>query len=337
MSMPADPATDPLWDPRVPGDEELRQLERLLAPYAAARQPALLEPPRVQPPVRMGRRRWLLGLAMAATLLLSLWGAHHHRLAWPEGQPWPLRSGAEQRLLAPGERLQTGAHEHAELSVARIGSLRIAPHSTLTLIESRSGRHRIELTHGRVQARIWAPPGYFAIDSGTMRVVDLGCEFILERHRDGSGQLHVLSGWVQQHLGGQDCADPAGHALDFTADSAGTALRDDAPPALRAAVAALDQALLRQADADTISQRAAEVARTARDADQYTLMSLLLRDRSLAAGPLYPRLAQALGVPADDAAHRADWIKGDHAAVNLWWQHLPSQPKRWWAHWRDGF
>ena len=120
MSMSPDPATDPLWDPRVPADEELRQLERLLAPYAATRRPALLAPPLAQPPARTERRRWLFGLATAASLMLSLWGAHHYRLAWPEGQPWPLRSGAEQRLLAPGERLQTGGHEHAELSVARV-------------------------------------------------------------------------------------------------------------------------------------------------------------------------------------------------------------------------
>jgi hypothetical protein len=170
-----------------------------------------------------------------------------------------------------------------------------------------------------------------------MRVVDLGCEFILERDHDGSGQLRVLSGWVQQHMGGQERLVPAGHTLYFSADSASTALRDDAPTALRAAVKALDQAMPGEADAATLTELAGAVARSARDADLYTLMSLLLRDPTLASGPLYPRLARALEMPANDVAHRAAWIEGDHAAIELWWQRLPSQPKRWWTHWRDAF
>jgi hypothetical protein len=270
-------------------------------------------------------------------LLLGLWCAHSYRLYWPEGQPWILQRASGPSQLAPGERLQTGSIETAELAVARIGSLQIAPGSAVKLLVSRSGRHRIELEHGRVQARIWAPPGYFGISAGPMRVVDLGCEFILERNVDGSGNLRVLSGWVQQHVGGQEQLVPAGHALNFSANAASTPLRDDAPATLREAVAALDQALLRNADVDRLAQLAGVVAMSARDADHYTLMSLLLRDPSLAAGPLYPRLAQALRMPANDSAHRTDWVAGDHAAIELWWRRLPSQPKRWWSHWRDAF
>ncbi len=337
MTERTDPLTDPLWDPRLPADAELQRLESLLAPYAAARRPRLAQPPLVRRQARFKPRRWALGLATAAGLLLGLWSAHSYRLSWPENQPWSLKHASGQSQLAPGERLQTGSNEIAELKVARIGSLQVAPGSAVRLLGSRSGRHRIELEHGRVQARIWAPPGHFAVSSGSMRVVDLGCEFILERDHDGSGHLRVLSGWVQQHIGGQEQLVPAGHALSFSADAADTPLRDDASSAMRAAVAALDQAMRRKTDVQTLDLLTGAVARSARDADQYTLMSLLLRDPTLAAGPLYPRLAQALQMPADDDAHRADWIEGDHAAIEIWWRRLPSQPKRWWTHWRDAF
>lgn len=331
------PSDDPLWDPTLPADPQLQHWQSLLAPYAASRRALLLRPPMLRPRIRPTRRRMVVGLATAATLLIALWSAHAYRLYWPEDQPWRLQQAAGTSLLVPGQRLQTGTDEIAELQVARIGRVQIAPGTALQLLGSRSGRHRIELEHGRIQARIWAPPGHFAVSSGSMRVVDLGCEFILERGLDGSGHLSVLSGWVQQHLGGKEQLVPAGHALSFSADAASTPLRSDAPEALRTALAALDHAMQRRAAADEIDALAAAVAHAARDSDQYTLMSLLLRDPELAASALYPRLARALRVSADDAAHRSDWIQGDYAAVEIWWQRLPSQPKRWWTHWRDAF
>lgn len=331
------PSDDPLWDPSLPADPQLQHWQSLLAPYAASRRAPLLQPPMLKPRSRFLRRRTVVGLATAATLLIALWSAHAYRLYWPEDQPWRLQQMAGASLLAPGQRVQTGNDETAELQVARIGRMQIAPGTALQLLGSRSGRHRIELEHGRIHARIWAPPGHFAVSSGSMRVVDLGCEFTLERGLDGSGHLSVLSGWVQQHLGGKEQLVPAGHALSFSAHAASTPLRTDAPEALRSALAALDEAMQRGADAEGIDALAAAVAQAARDSDQYTLMSLLLRDPALATSALYPRLADALRMPADDAAHRSDWIQGDYAAVEIWWQRLPSQPKRWWTHWRDAF
>ena len=329
---------DVLWDPNLPANAELRHWQELLAPYAAQNRATLAHAPLAHPAQVVRRPRRALGaLAIAASLLLALWAGHAYRLHWPEGQAWPLQGALDVRSLAQGERLQTAADQTVQLQVARIGQLQIAPGSALRLIESRSRRHRIELEHGRVHARIWAPPGQFGIHSGAMQVIDLGCEFVLERNIEGSGSLSVLSGWVHQHIGGQEQLVPAGHTLQFTADSVDTPLRIDAPLALRQALKALDQAL-RSADlAAHRDQLAAAVAAAARDEDQYMLISLLLREPGLASSPLYPRLAQALKMPATDAAHRAAWLQSDAAAMELWWQRLPSQPKRWWAHWRDAF
>jgi hypothetical protein len=239
--------------------------------------------------------------------------------------------------LAPGERFETAAGDTAHVAVARIGRLQIAPGSAVRMLDSRSGHHRIELEHGRMHARIWAPPGHFGIRSGAMQVIDLGCEFILERRPDGSGSLSVSSGWVLQVLGGREQLVPADHALNFSADGADTPLRHDAPPGLRSALAALDRALQTATSTQDRDQQAAAVAQVARDEDRYTLMALLIREPALASGPLYPRLAQALGMPGSDAIHRAAWLQRDRAAIDLWWQRLPSQPKRWWTHWRDAF
>ncbi len=327
---------DPLWDPKLPANAELHRLQVLLAPYAASRRPALRSLP-----VRPGRLRWWLwpmrGLAVAAALMLTLWSLHAYRVYWPEGEAWPLLSAHAQHSLAPGERLQTGSGETAQVQVARIGQMHIAANSVVRLIQSRSGQHRVELESGRVHARVWAPPGHFGISSGALRVVDLGCEFTLERGADGSGSLAVQSGWVQQYLGGQKQLVPAGHALKFTADSVDAPLRFDATPAMRSAVSELNQALRTSGDADLHERLASAVAVAARDEDQYTLMNLLLRAPALAGGALYPRLAQALKVPDDDTEHRAAWQRADAAAIEIWWKRLPSQPKRWWTHWRDAF
>lgn len=94
--------------------------------------------------------------------------------------------------------------------------------------------------------------------------------------------------------------------------------------ALRAALARLDQSLQGEAEDSEVQAWAEAVAQSARDSDQYTLISLLLRHPRLASGALYPRLAEALHMPADDADHRKAWILGDRAAMERWWRRLPS-------------
>ena len=320
---------DPLWDP-AQADAELQHWQDRLAPYAAQRRALLTATPAptCEKPVRRWPRR---ALALAASVLLTVWSAHSYRLYWPEGQAWQLQGVRGQTALAAGERLQTADDELAELSVARIGKVQIAPGSALRLLSSGSGEQRIELEHGRVHARIWAPPGHFGISSGPMRIIDLGCEFSLERQTDGRGSLSVQSGWVQQFLGRQEQLVPAGHALQFSDDGADTPLRLDAPLAMRDALAALDRALRAKNGTDQLDQLAAAVALAARDEDQYTLLSLLIREPTFANGPLYPRLALALRMPANEN-HRAAWLEKDPAAIETWWQRLPTQPKRWWTH-----
>ena len=327
---------DPLWDPQLPADAELARMQRLLARYrldtAAASRWA--SPVAEVPVVPRTRPRWRWGLAAAMLLLAIVPAMLWQRLQWPADAPWPVFAGDGGRLgtLAVGQTLDSGDSTRG-LAVARIGSLRLAPGSRLGLDETRRGRHRVALLEGRLHARIWAPPGWFVVDMDGSEVVDLGCEFELERHRDGSGEVRVLSGWILHSAGAVDVLVPQHYTLRFTAGQADTPLHHAATPALRSAVQAMDRRHQQGLAADP--RLAQAVADAATDADAYSLLALLTREPALAAGPLYPRLAQALGQDAGDAQHRAAWTAGSVHAINAWWDVLPRPPKQWWRYWRD--
>ncbi|MGI8561717.1 MAG: FecR domain-containing protein, partial [Luteimonas sp.] len=231
---------------------------------------------------------------------------------------------------------ETASNETAKIAVARIGSIALSPDSTLRLVETEKGKHRVALEQGHLRARIWAPPGYFGVRAGSAEVVDLGCDFDLWKNHDGSGRVFVRSGWVSYRVGVEDILVPEGYALSFAGRTAQTPLRPDAPGAFASAVRELERvAGSGDADGKAVEEAAQRVASAARDRDAFTLLSLLSRQPRLASTALYPRLGAALGVRADDLAHRQAWQTGDHRAINAWWKKIPTQPKRWWANWKD--
>ncbi|HUD42914.1 MAG TPA: hypothetical protein VMR06_13065 [Dokdonella sp.] len=328
MSMPP----DPMWSPDLPGDADLVRIERLLGRYRHL--PSEVPMPAV--PAAPPRRHWLRALAIAgggiaaAVLAVAVWLPW--RLHWTADAPWPVTGDAAAPALAVGGTLQTGSGQHARIAIARIGALEVSPDTRLSLVETRSGHHRIALESGHVHARVWAPPGAFGVLDGGTEVIDLGCVFDLWKHADGSGRLAVGSGWVMHSEGGRETLVPAGHALDFAPGHAGLPLRPTAAVAFADAVTALDRALRdghRDRDAETRS------AGLATPDDAFTLLSLLTRYPALADGPLYPRLAEAIGATPLDARHRAAWTGGSVHAINAWWDRMPRPPKQWWRNWRD--
>ena len=54
----------------------------------------------------------------------------------------------------------------------------------------------MSLRHGVLHALIWAPPSQFAVDTPSVRAVDLGCAYTLETQADGDGLITVQMGWV---------------------------------------------------------------------------------------------------------------------------------------------
>lgn len=328
---------DPLWNPAAAGDADLRRLRALLAPYGAAARGLGDWTPRAVAPARR-RRGAAAALAAGLAACLALYAGYAWRLAWSDGRPWRVEASAAASVparLAPGATLDTGAQESLTIAVARIGRIELSPRSTLRLVETRGGQHRVALDRGHLRARIWAPPGYFGVDAGAAEVVDLGCDFDVWKGADGRGRVYVRSGWVAYRLGAQEVLLPSGFAMEFDARRASTPLRPEAPPAFVQAVRELERALEATADPLAAREPAGRVAAAAADTDAFTLLSLLTRHPALADGPLYARLARALGVSADDSAHRAAWAAGDQAAVGAWWRRMPTQPKHWWSNWSD--
>ncbi|HET9032861.1 MAG TPA: FecR domain-containing protein [Dokdonella sp.] len=333
---------DPLWDPSQPADAELRRMENLLASYRL--RPTTLNlaaKPRVSR--RASLRRWLPALAAGILLALSIPAWLQYRLAWQDGRAWQATTAEtgghpEALTIAPGNSVTTTAGQTATITVARIGSVRLSPDSTLRLVETRAGRHRVSLAHGHLRARIWAPPGYFGVASGAAEVVDLGCDFDLWKQADGHGRVYVHSGWIAYEAADRQILVPAGFEVHFDPQQVSTPIRRGAGPALQGAVGTLEIALAESGENSTETlQAASDVAAKLEDADAFTALSLLTRYPKLAATALYPRLARALGASADDASHHAAWVAGDHDAINAWWQRIPTPPKRWWANWRDAF
>lgn len=342
-----------LWDPaQEPASADLRRLEIRLQEFGArarglaARLPPVPETARVTPPARTSRRAratrvWRgLGVSTAAAAMLALGlTLHlHQRLSWETSRPWPVQLSthgqqARHSNLHVGERLVIAEGQHARVQVAGIGRVELDAGARLRLVETGTGQHRVELQQGRMHARIWAPPGHFGVFGGGASVLDLGCEFELDVDAHARGHLSVHSGWVQIERGGRETLVPAGYSLHFDTLRVGTPLRIDAGPALREAVAHLDQAIAVGRDVETHAQAlAAQVG----SEDMHTLLSLLTRHPELAQTDLYPPLAMALGLPPDDTL-RAAWAAGDTGAINRGWQRLPQPPKAWWRHWRDAF
>lgn len=329
---------DPLWNPDASRDDDLDRIQRALAPYGV-RSRGLSAP--VVSATRSWQRRSLPWALAAGIALLLLGGGYEYRLAWTPGSSWTAvrheRPANEmETTLRPGETLKTADDESATISVARIGSIALSPDSSLRLVETETGKHRVTLEHGHMRARIWAPPGYFAVSTGAGEVIDLGCDFDLWKNQDQSGRLFVRSGWVAYRVGTEDNLVPEHYALSFAGDIAQTPLRPDAPAAFVSATHDLDHVIESQdQDASAVDAAAIRVANTARAEDAFTLLSLLSRQPELARTALYPRLGTALGVRTTDPAHRQAWEAGNHLAIDAWWKKMPIQPKRWWVNWTD--
>lgn len=341
---------DYLWDRSGAVDAEVAALERLLAPQGwRATEPA----PRRRtgtthaPPVRR-HARWRIAFATAAVLALlaiGLRGWYVQRLQWPAQQPWRMTAvEGEVRLdgrvvdapvaLAPGVVLDTG-DGRVRLRAARIGEVVVGEGSSFRIVETRSGRHRTQLREGSLWARVWAPPGAFGVATPAGDVLDLGCEFTMRAHADGSGTLTVRSGWVQVDNGWREVLVPQGARVEFAAGG-----RPGTPHDLGASAAFL--AALRELDATADGDLAVDgdvvrrLVAAARPQDAISLLSLLQARPRLAAGPVFDRLAGWM--PAEAAVTRAAVRQRGAQALSPWWDALPyPRIKRWWTQWPDAF
>lgn len=338
---------DYLWDRSGPVDLEAARLERLLRGHAhvdAPRRVPVAPPP--TPALRVRRRGWRVAFAAAAmvavcTLGVSAW--LQQRLQWDAGEPWQVLAqqgdvridGRSQQAtaLALDSTLETGKDAMTRLRAAGIGEIAIGAGSRVRLLETRTGRHRVQLEQGSLWARVWAPPGQFGVGVAGADVIDLGCEFLLKVDADGNGSLSVLSGWVQVDNLRREVLVPQGTRVRINGDgAAGTPQAFSASPAFVAALEAID------ARNGAVDPHGDEIDRLVAGSQQRDAISLLvlLRDYpQLAEGPLFERLATLLPTPL---ATRSAWRADRMAVLNAWWDALPyPRVKRWWTQWPDAF
>ncbi|CAA9315168.1 MAG: hypothetical protein AVDCRST_MAG68-1612 [uncultured Gemmatimonadetes bacterium] len=307
---------DYLWDPSAPADPEVERLERILRPLAYQERPLGLRPVR--------RFSWRMGLALAAaaTLLVALlagreWMAkedpHAWRVAGLAGAP---RLGdqpvAGDERLPAGKWLETDARSRARVELGGIGYAEVGPDSRLTALRSRRGEHRMALRRGTIDARVWAPPRVFLVETPAALAVDLGCAYVLSVEDDGSGQIHVTSGYVELVNGGRRSVVPAGSVAQMRpGHGPGTPYPAESPAALRAALAALDFGVFRR---DALDAALA-------DADNAPMLwHLLQRVPQHERARVYDRLAAVAAPP--EGASRAAALRLEPRAMELWQREL---------------
>jgi ferric-dicitrate binding protein FerR (iron transport regulator) len=318
-----DDSNEYLWDRSGPVDSAVADFERALGPlaYQPARHPLRLPP---------ARRHWPVITAIAASVVLAAAASLlYWRLAWPAGRAWPMELAGQSGAFAVGQTLRLDGASSASIDVARLGTMRVLPNSTVTLNATASTKHRLRLDRGSVRVSVWAPPSRVVFTTPSGEVIDLGCVFTLSVDETGRTHVAVETGWVQLENGHGEVLVPAGASTAMAA--AGRPLVpifDDASGPFRDGVRAME--------AGPIDDSAAwrNVRRDARPRDVLTLLMLALRlpERR---GALLEHAATLAPPPQPPAGGVASL---DNAAVWEWFGSLPLPPaKAWWRNWKDVF
>jgi FecR protein/Putative zinc-finger len=210
--------------------------------------------------------------------------------------PWLVKGLPGTSKLHPGEVLQTDASSEAEVQIANIGQLLINPNTRIRLLVTSPDEHRIALDRGKVEARTWAPPRLFIVETPSASAVDLGCRYTLEVQEDGSSLLHVTLGLVALEHNGRETIVPAGaFCRTRRAAGPGTPFFEDSSAELQSALGKVDS--LTQGPERT--QQFEIVLREAHARDALSLWFLLPNLDASSRGLVYDRLAQLLPPPKE--------------------------------------
>jgi predicted anti-sigma-YlaC factor YlaD len=287
-------------------------------------------------PARMPMK---IALACAATLALAFgvfwFYPRAPRPAWDvtriEGAPKiGSKTVGEAGKLRVGEWLVTDDSSRAEIRVGEIGQVQVDPGSRVRLVEAKSDEHRLALARGKMQAFIWAPPRQFYVDTPSAVAVDLGCAYTLEVGEDGQGLLSVIGGWVAFEWQGRESFVPA-MAMCVTRPrlGPGTPYFSDASEDFQNALAIFDVA---ESGSDARSNALQTTLAKSRKRDALTLWHLLPRTDGEERLRVYNRLAELIPPPPQATPEAV--MRGDHAALDLWWEKLELGSAEWWRIWK---
>ncbi len=232
--------------------------------------------------------------------------------------------------LAIGQWLETDATSSAQLSIDNVGRVEIDPNTRVRLLQTNSSEHRLELAHGRVSARISAPPKLFFVNTPSGVAEDLGCAYTLEVDDAGDSVLHVTAGWVSMQTANGEPVVPAGAAcVTRKSLGPGTPYFEDATADFRAALARFDF----DSTVETSSKRSSTdvLLREARPRDVMTLWYLLPRVNKDERARVYDRMTAIMAPPP--GVTRDGMLSLDQEMMNSWKAKLglswgqPMEPK----------
>ncbi|MBO0859196.1 MAG: zf-HC2 domain-containing protein [Chloracidobacterium sp.] len=282
--------------------------------------------------------RWKIALAgsAAALALVVFWFyPRAPRPGWDvtriEGTPRiGSKTVGESGKLRVGEWLVTDDSSRAEIHVGEIGQVQVDPGSRVRLVEAKADEHRLALDRGKMQAFIWAPPRQFYVDTPSAVAVDLGCAYTLEVGADGQGLLSVIAGWVAFEWQGRDTFVPA-MAMCVTRPGLGpgTPYFSDASEDFQNALAIFD---LAESGSEARSNALQTALAKSRKRDALTLWHLLARADGEDRLRVYKRLAELIPPPTQATPEAV--MRGDRAALDLWWEKLELGSAEWWRIWK---
>jgi hypothetical protein len=307
-----------LWDGTGPVDTEVERLERELVRFRHEPRPLRLPAP---------RHRSLQPVLAAAAVVLAatavVWvarsgAAPRWRVESLQGTPVvgskPL---TEATTLRVGQGVETDGSSRAKLDIGRAVMISVEPSSHVRLLASRPAEQRLALDHGRISAKISAPPRFFFIQTPSALVVDLGCAYTLAVDESGAGILRVETGWVSFERDGRESIVPAGAVCATRPAGPGTPCYDDAPPDLRRALEDLDFGAGGQTALATVLSNA-------RKRDGLTLWHLLARTRGADRERVYERFAELVPPPA--GVTREAVLRGEQQSLERWRWELDGMP-----------
>jgi len=216
--------------------------------------------------------------------------------------------------ISVGQFLETDANSRARVQVANIGNVEIAPNSRVQLVGTKSTEHRLSLERGVLQAKIFAPPRLFIVDTPSAVVVDLGCEYTLEVDAAGNSKLHVTSGFVALERGGRESIVPAGAmCLTKKGKGLGTPFSDDASAELQKAVQRFD---FENGGSESVQT----IIKQSNIYDTLTLWHLLSRTQKAERAQVFDALNSFVKLP--NGATREGVLRLDKKMLTAWWKEI---------------
>jgi len=277
--------------------DEIRLGVRLASALSLANAPADVWSELDRMPHPPTRRRWIpqvvLTGALVATILCVVVLTRSHV---PHGPSWEVTGVPGTQRLRPGEVLQTGSYSEAQIKIANIGQLTVDRNTTIRLLVTQPDEHRIALDRGRLEARTWAPPRLFIVETPSATAVDLGCQYTLEVEGDGSSLLHVTLGLVALERGSRETIVPAGAFCRTRSGSGpGTPFFEDSSAPFQSALDRVDSL----AEGPERTEQLEIVLRESHVRDALSLWHLLPRLDAESRALIYDRLAQLLPPPPE--------------------------------------